>query len=509
MDPLSGHIVTLVLLLLALLLTDPFSFTLAAPSSWFLICGILALAYLLCLEQNRLRKETITLEAADCSGYEPQPPLESQAQRSKPQRQHDDLEIWIETVQRQRNTILGLHDQTLKEKKRSEHLDLRLKEEQKKSAAQHSIATKLPNASDAQKVLDLRQTIADLTQKFRNLESTFGDRLEESRKLSRPKFEEEVKKNWILLSRWDEWQAWKEVKVWCYNHGLMVVEAGNSSFDDSVSRECWPSYIGGQYSGQFGSSLQRPSVEGNIFSPAGTVFGTQGHPAQQPGGNGGSGSSGQPPSPLPPWSGQVPEAGYATNIPPSSPSHTGNGTPGQTPESGGSNTDFPKTGESDPKSGMSGQPRVDDSSRTNAPGQDPSGDSLNSGTTSPTSGTTSPPTSRTGSPGLPTTQTTVAATTTLTDPYPVSIKSSHSPKKLIILNIERATGTLSDLDELWRDKCKVSGQPSDGSFEWYWVDEESQERTEVKDKCCLLAEHEDVPEESRRDGVTLSVEDLD
>lgn len=247
MDQLPCHIFVLVLLALALLLTDPFSLTIAVPPSWLLIGGILALAYMLRLERS---KPSITPVTIDYPGYQPQPQpqprLENQAQSSNPQQQNNDMAIWIEAVHSQRNTILHLHDQVIQVKRCSAYLESRLEEAQKKSAAQHSVATKAPNAGDAQKVLGLKQTIVDLTHKLQNMETTFGVRLEESKKMIRPGFEEEVKKNWILLSRYDQWQAFKEVEVWCQNHGLMLAEAGTSIRNDSGFSGIWP-FHGGSF----------------------------------------------------------------------------------------------------------------------------------------------------------------------------------------------------------------------------------------------------------------------
>lgn len=322
------------------------------------------------------------------------------------------MDIWIETVHSQRNTILLLKDQVIKERRYSEQLDSRLKEEQTTSAAQHPIATKSPTSGDARKVLELKQTIVDLTQKLQNLETTFGDRLDEAKKLIRPGFEEEVKKNWILLSRCDDWQALKEIKVWCHNHGLMVVEAGTNM----------PTHNGGQQFGLFGSSYRNPSGGGGFFNPFASVFGVQGNSLQQPIASGGSGTlpwfdtSGQQSSP-PPWSGQTPGTGSA---PPPSQLSTGTGTPGQTPGTGGSETDLPGPSQPSPRTEMSGQPPSENSPGSDAPGQPLSGIPPSSGTTPSTSGT--------GTLGLSTTQTTVATTNTLKDPYPVSIKSIRSLK---------------------------------------------------------------------------------
>lgn len=108
MNLVRGHSFALVLLALALLLTGSFSFTIAAPSSWVFICGILALVYLLCLECSKPSIEPITLRSAHFPAYQPQLRLESQAPPTDPQRQNGDMDTWIETVHSQRNTILLL-----------------------------------------------------------------------------------------------------------------------------------------------------------------------------------------------------------------------------------------------------------------------------------------------------------------------------------------------------------------------------------------------------------------
>lgn len=461
MASLSGHIFAFVLLALALIHTDPFSLTIHTPSSWLLVGEIFALAYLLCLEQNRQGMTPISLPPARFPEYQQQPRLEDEATPGTFHQRKIDADVWIQTVQKQRNTILRLHDQVTKEKRHSEHLSLRLKEEQTRSAKQHPIATKSRNPGDSRKILDLKQTIVDLAHKFQYLEKTFGDRLEESRKLIKPGFEEEVKRYWILLSRSDDWQAMKEVGLWCHNHGLEVVEA--ATYNPIGTGLTWLSYGGGQQAGFFSSSHQFPIRGVGFLDPSGSVSDTRGSTTQHPSSSGGFGA--------PTWS---------------------------------SVTDLSGTDQSNPEKVVPGR-----LTSNNSPGFDTPGPTsrIDIPGSEATPSSTSRPTPDTGMAtlGRSTIQATVATSTTLKDLYPVSVKSEHGKPET--LHIDRATGTLRDLGQLWRKACEAKGQPAKGSFEWTWKGEE--ETVRVGNKRTNIAGFEGIPVEYRKDGMILSVVDFE
>lgn len=116
-------------------------------------------------------------------------------------------------------------------------------------------------------------------------------------------------------------------------------------------------------------------------------------------------------------------------------------------------------------------------------------------------GPTTPNPGTSGTPGPSATQPiTITAAVKAKYSYSVEVGSSRD-RKLDLVMVER-TSSLWDLGILWRAKCKSNGQPTDKAFVWFWEGEE------LSDPITAILRLEAIASDSKRDGVTLSVDEV-